>query len=365
MATLVDFLISNRDEIITRTQIKVSDRLAPYATDIELRTGIPLFLDQLIGMLRSEAGQSARLGGEMDRSAAKHGHDRLAHGFTVGQVVQDYGSLCQALTDFAIEKDATISVEEFRTFNRCLDNAIAEAVTEFVRQRDQDISDKEVERLGFLAHELRNLLNGAMLAYQAVSNGTVAIGGTTSLLLGRSLRGMRDLIDRSLADVRLNSGTVTRKPLYLVELIEEVEVAATMDARERGLRLTVAPSPLDVVVEVDRALITSALSNLLQNAFKFTRAGGHVTLRSKVVGTRVLVEIEDECGGLPPGDPERLFQSFEQRGVDRSGAGLGLAISRRGVKANSGDILVRDLPGKGCVFTVSLPLFASRPPARA
>ena len=97
------------------------------------------------------------------------------------------------------------------------------------------------------------------------------------------------------------------------------------------------------------------MANLLQNAFKFTRTGGHVSLKSFSSADRVLIEVEDECGGLPPGDAEDLFQLFEQRGGDRSGLGLGLGISRRGVEANGGKLYVRNLPGKGCVFTIDLP----------
>jgi len=69
----------------------------------------------------------------------------------------------------------------------------------------------------------------------------------------------------------------------------------------------------------------------------------------------VQIQIEDECGGLPPGEIEHLFRLFEQRGADRTGLGLGLAISRQGVEESGGAIRVRDLPGKGCVFTVDLP----------
>ena len=69
---------------------------------------------------------------------------------------------------------------------------------------------------------------------------------------------------------------------------------------------------------------------------------------------RVLIEVEDECGGLP-GDTINLFRPFEQRGADRSGLGLGLAYSRWAVEANRGRIYARSIPGKGCVFTVDLP----------
>jgi len=69
-----------------------------------------------------------------------------------------------------------------------------------------------------------------------------------------------------------------------------------------------------------------------------------------------LIEVEDECGGLPEGDSESLFHLFEQRGSDRSGMGLGLGISRRGVELNGGTLYVRNLQDRGCVFTIDLPM---------
>ena len=82
-------------------------------------------------------------------------------------------------------------------------------------------------------------------------------------------------------------------------------------------------------------------SNLVQNAFKFTRAGTTVVLRVGASAERVLIEIQDECGGLPIGNVNELFRPFEQRGVDRTGLGLGLAFSRWGVEANNGRISAR------------------------
>jgi signal transduction histidine kinase len=85
---------------------------------------------------------------------------------------------------------------------------------------------------------------------------------------------------------------------------------------------------------------------------------GHVAVRTLCGDERVTIEIEDECGGLPDNqDTEALFSPFgERRGRDRSGLGLGLSISRKAVKAFGGDILVRNLPGKGCIFTIELPV---------
>jgi signal transduction histidine kinase len=110
-----------------------------------------------------------------------------------------------------------------------------------------------------------------------------------------------------------------------------------------------------VTVEGDRQTLAALISNLLQNAFKFTRDHGDVALTARATADRVLFEVEDECGGLPPGKTDDLFRPFEQRGSDRSGVGLGLSICFKAAKANGGEIRVRDLPGKGCVFTLDLP----------
>ena len=102
-------------------------------------------------------------------------------------------------------------------------------------------------------------------------------------------------------------------------------------------------------------MLASAVANLLQHAFKFTHPGTHVLLRALSSKDRVLLEVEDECGGLPPGIAERIFKPFSQAGEDRSGVGLGLSLSRRGIEAYGGTLHVRDLPGRGCVFTIDLP----------
>jgi signal transduction histidine kinase len=301
----------------------------------------------------------------MARSAARHGGDLGRAGFTVEQVVHDYGNLCQAVTELSIELESPISTDEFRTLNRCLDEAIAQAVTAYSRQRERSLADRGTERLGFFAHELRNLLANAILAFDILKSGTVGVGGSTGTILGRNLVGLRDLIDRSLAEVRLAAGLHRREQVPLTQLMEEVELAAAIEARARGLQLTVTPVAPGLGIDVDRQLIAAALANLLMNAFKFSRPDGHIVLRTDTTAAtgRVLIEVEDECGGLPPGAAEGLFRAFEQRSADRSGLGLGLAIARESVEANGGKIRARSLPGKGCVFTIDLPSVALIPAA--
>lgn len=361
---LHEFLTANRDELVSRCRAKVAKRSSPQPTATELQHGIPLFLEQLISTLRVEIGApfegSSRLPSEIGVSAGRHGHELLHQGFTVDQVVHDYGDLCQSVTELAAEKHAPITVDEFRTFNRCLDDAIADAVTEFGRQRDQVISAQSTqatdERLGSLAHELRNQLSSAILAFDAIKSGSVPVAGATARVLDRSLFGLRDLIDRSLADVRLSAGReLPKEPIGLSELFEDLQVSAALEAKARGIAFQVSPIDKALVVDGDRQLLSSAISNLLQNAFKFSRPHGQVTLTARANADHIFIEVQDECGGLPAGKLEELFQPFEQHGSNRSGLGLGLSISRRAVEANNGTLSARDLPGEGCVFTIDLP----------
>lgn len=344
---LHEFITTNRAEIISRCRTKLANSAAPSTTEAELQLGVPLFLDQLAGTLRSALRSSP----EIRKSAAEHGNVLMHRGFTIAQVVRDYGGICQTITALAVEMAVPITTEEFQTLNLCLDDAIAEAVTEYGRLREHE----GTERLGHLTHELRNLLNSAFLAFNALKTGSVGIGGSTGAVLSRSLAGLRDLVDRELVEVRLGAGVLYREPVVVREFIEDVEVAASMEADARGLKLSVVSLPVDVTVNVDRQILASVIANLLQNAFKFTPPKGHVVLRAHATDERVFIDVQDECGGLPAGKVEELFRPFAQKGTDRTGLGLGLAICYRGVHVNDGQIRVLNRPGSGCVFSVDLP----------
>ena len=368
------FLTENRADLIERCRIKVARRSAPRVTQAELTHGIPLFLDQLIKTLKvertSEPMQSRKVSGpagggtigmsEMGATAALHGRELLQQGFRVDQVVHDYGDLCQAITDLAFERKAPIEIDEFRTLNRCIDNGIADAVTEYSYQRYSVAIDNGAqalnERLGFLAHELRNYIHTATLAFTAIKGGKVGVTGSTGAVLERSLIGLRTLIDRSLADVRVSAGIPPRhEPVSLAEFVDQIGVSASLEAHARECKFTISDVDERLAVEADRDMLLSALGNLLQNAFKFTAHGTEVTLHAYAVADRILIDVEDHCGGLPPGSADRMFLPFTQHGADKTGLGLGLAICRRTVEANHGVLRVRDVPGSGCVFTIDLP----------
>lgn len=368
---LHELIEANRDDLIARARDKVAARVAMPTCADDLRHGVPLFLDQLAATLGDEARRGATPPGTTQASpahdhaigvsAGHHGRELLARGYNVSQVVHGYGDVCQAITELAVERDLSIPAEEFHTLNRCLDVAIAESVTEYARSRDEGATHLEAERLGQVVHELRNKLHTALLSFNVLKTGRVGISGNTGAVLGRSLAGLGDLIDAMLAEVRLSAKELRRNRVALRDFLADLAVTAGLHAEYRGLQLVVEPADAALIVEVDQPTLASAMMNLLQNAYKFTRRRGRVVLRARREGGQVFIEVEDQCGGLvePEGaEPHHAFAT--QRHPDQSGLGLGLSIARKAARANGGELHSRSLPGIGCVFAVELPL---APPA--
>jgi hypothetical protein len=221
---LHEFLSTNRVELIRRCRSKVGQRSSPPVTPLELEHGVPRFLEQLVEELRHEHANpepaSNRSSGspskekpasaEGTRTANSDGDELFEQGYSVGEVVHGYGDICQVITELAIEMNASVTVREFRTFNRLLDNAIADAVSSFVRHRETPAGDQGDhalhEQLGSVAEEQRKLVDAALVALDAVRYGHVGLFGATGTILEESLKKLRVLIDRSLPEVRLATG---------------------------------------------------------------------------------------------------------------------------------------------------------------
>lgn len=370
---LHDFLSNNTDELTKRCRAKVTERDGRNATEPQLRNGVPMFLEQLIRTLRVEQTndpmESRKISGpsgggaavsEISVTAAQHGRALLTLGFSVDQVVHDYGDLCQSITDLAFERDVPFSVDEFRTLNRCLDNAIAEAVTEFSGQRDSDLADKHAteanQKMGFFAHELRNLLHVSNLSFAAAKAGNLSLAGATGAVLERSLKSLGVLIEQSITEVRKTQGEPQVASAFpLSDFILEIKSAGDLAAKIRGCRFLTAAVAPDLAIFGNRDLLYSAVWNLLQNAFKFTHVDTEVTLRAYALEDRILIDVKDHCGGLGPGAAESMFAPFTQQGKDKSGLGLGLSIAQQCVLSNGGVLSVLNVAGSGCIFTINLP----------
>ena len=349
------FLEDNRGDLIARCRAKVARRLAPRATPPELDLGIPLFLTQLVETLRIEEvplaandpeGEAQAVDREITAGATRQGRQVLQHGLAVDQVVHGYGDLCQAVTELAMERGTELTAGEFNTLNRCLDNAIADAVTEFGRERDimrMRAGNRALSaRLGLVTHELRSHLNSAMLAFTAIKAGGVGLRGATAVVLDTSLVGMRNLIDGPLAEARLSTGNPDERELFTVErFLAEAQVAARVEAHARDRELVAELVEEGLMIRGDRQSLHSALSNLLHNAFRFTRRGGQVVLRAHSAGARVLIEVADGCGGLAPHMAGTLSEH--------------VLIAQRAIEVNDGLLRFHEVAGEGCVVTMDLP----------
>jgi len=347
----------------------------------QLKKGLPIFYQQLLGVLllnrdhmptstRSDQA-TAKAAAESDepaiamaagrpedaavaKSAGLHGVELLRLGYTLSHVVHAYGAMCQSITELATTKNIIITSGEFRDLNLCLDVAIAGAVTEYQSLRNTQESSREVEHLGFLAHELRNAIGTVKLAIELMKQGTVGFGGSTGQVLDRGVKQIEELVDRSLTEVRLRvDPTVRKESVSLIQIVNQLMVTAEIEAQSKGQVISIDIDST-LVAEADQQLVYSAVSNLIQNALKYTHPGGKIQVRGTLAGKNVIIEVEDECGGLSDRASE-LFKPFEQHHENRKGLGLGLTIAQKAVNLNHGTISVRNLPGKGCVFTIILP----------
>ena len=138
------------------------------------------------------------------------------------------------------------------------------------------------------------------------------------------------------------------------EIMSQVGMTAGFEAQSRNLTLRMQGSS-DLEVFADPQLVVAALANIVQNGLKFTPSGGTVEVRARKDRDRILIEVQDQCGGLPHGAIENIFKPFVQQSIDRTGLGLGLTISRKAIELNHGKLHVEDRPGEGCIFTIDLP----------
>lgn len=351
-------------------------------TSNQLKQGLPIFLKQLIAILKLEASSPrkklevdqvgvANAASENDEVAlananGRHGEAEVAKvaglygqelrrlGYTLLHVVHAYGAICQSITELATMKSILIDSKEFRELNMCLDVAIAGAVIEYQNLSNTQTKTQEIESFGFLAHELRNSLNSVNISLELIKSGKVGFAGSTGQVLEDSLKRIDQLIGRSLTQVRLRVDPLLQiAASSLLQVVEQILVTAQAEANTKMQILDIQIDPT-LIVEVDQQLFYSALSNLIQNAIKYSHFGSRIQIRGFSVENNIFIEVEDECGGLTNTAID-LFKPFEQQNENRSGLGLGLSIAQKAITLNDGKIEVKNLPGKGCIFKIILP----------
>lgn len=193
----------------------------PVTPPSAVNHGVPLFLEQVIETLLQEQltpvrenneSESTPAHSEIGHAAALHGAEMLRLGFSIDQVVHNYGDVCQSVTDMAVELKAKISADEFRTLNRCLDGAIADAVTSFGSAR-QNVINEQAEKLhtqlNVFTDEQIRLLDIAIQSYAAIKTGNIGMNGATGTLLIHTLEELRFLAGRVVPELRLSSAKTT------------------------------------------------------------------------------------------------------------------------------------------------------------
>ena len=216
-----------------------------------------------------------------------------------------------------------------------------------------------------MSHELRTPLN-AISGYAEILELGIrgAVNPEQAKDLGRIKRASAYLL-RLINDVLTVARLEGARPLNMISIpvspvLSEVEGLTALQAKAKGVRLTVGPADCDCSVTADAERFQQILLNLMTNAIKFTPSGGSVTVTCASEPDTVRIRVTDTGIGVLPGDIDRVFEPFVQ--VDRhkttasqQGVGLGLSISRELARAMHGDLTLESIAGAGSTFTLVLP----------
>jgi signal transduction histidine kinase len=243
----------------------------------------------------------------------------------------------------------------------------ARALAEILNARLDTLSSTEKEQQQFIAdvsHELRTpltILRGslevALEEDRPAEEYREAIGNALI-----EVRHLTRLSQNLLFLTRGESGRVTLSfaNLDLGRFASETVRDLVPLADERGLELTVSAPQPPVYVFADAGRLQQVLHNLLENALRYTEAGGRIAVRVESAPSEALLSVSDTGGGIPEADLpyvfERFFRSTRSRSANPGGSGLGLSIVRWIVDAHKGRVTVESVVGRGSTFTVRLPV---------
>jgi PAS domain S-box-containing protein len=322
----------------------------------------------LVRAIRGEASDSVEL-------VIRHGeHDRRAHIESTGRPLLDasgevYGGMV-VIHDVTAAKEAKEALKQ-------KNEELTQAYFELDRSRKQQLELKD-QVLSHVSHELRTPLNAAAQFVTILKRGLAGpLQAQQQELvedIERNLKQLRTMIADLLDTTRAESGKLTVKiqRLALQDAVADVLRTMHSTAADRGISLT-ADVPADLPpVAADPARVRQVLTNLTDNAQKFTPAGGSVTVRARMFEADplfVCVSVIDTGRGIDPAEHQRIFSRLAQ--VDqplsddsstRKGLGLGLFICREIVRRHGGDIGVESELGAGSTFYFTLPIHPSALP---
>ena len=339
---LYDFITNHHGELLTVCAQRMNEAPA---------VGFEPMLDEIVHALQRDAGIASQspLPG-WSEAAAQFGSDHYKRGIPIATVARHVGSISDSIGELANKYRCHFGPREYQILNRCLDALIAAAVDQFWSDARAELEHSTTERFSLIAHELRNGVATAKMAFTMIQSGQTGTCGHTAEALHRALARLDQLIDQALIDAHLRAHAAV--DAVRIDLGRTLHELVADVGPERGVAIAIEAAAGTEVV-TDLRLFTSVITNVVQNAVKFTQDHGHVVVRAWSDARGVVIEIEDECGGLRV-DPEDLFKPHARGKSGRRGFGLGLTIVRDAVQALGGTVQVVDRPGIGCVFAVTL-----------
>jgi signal transduction histidine kinase len=349
---LHEFMSAHREEILNAIQVELEGDAS--AADDHVRA----FYDETLAALRRDSGirdSFSPLPGESE-SAARIGVTRQRAGVPVAKVAAVYAAISQAVGQTGEQYELRISADEYKRLNKCLDAGIATSIENFWRREKRRTEQLITERYGHMAHELRNALGNVNMAFKLMRAGSLDVHGRTGDVLGRNLARMGALVGQCLGSVQIDVGKVPELvPVHVAEMLRDVEASAIPD---RGINIVLEVDEV-LFIRADEMLFSSAVSNLVHNAVKFSRPESTIHVSARSQDEVALIEVEDECGGLGQHTLETLCEAYTTgRSSETKGIGLGLSITKQAIEAMHGELRVVDRPGHGCTFTLVFPLLS-------
>ncbi len=360
---LADMIERNAAAIESRwLELAIADvALSPDVSMTDFRNAVRDYLVQLAKAIRQgdEFKDTARGGSLWVEVAKEHSITRVRLGFDIEQLVHEFTLLRRVLVDFARREGLLSDSHQVDRMADYIEAAIAVAVKSYVTFRDYEIRKKEAEHVGFITHELRNPLTVATINLTELSRRLPPSEDLEKSCnrLKNSLQRLKELIDTVLVTEELEAGLLQVRPkeTNLGAVVEESTRAATAAAKDKGLHLQLEYDAT-VPLNVDPTLTISALSNLVDNAVKYTDSGS-IGVQIENKQKEIVVHVRDTCDGISDEELKTIFEPF-RRGhshTTKPGSGLGLSIAKRAVEAQGGQLHAESSTEEGCHFWFTLP----------
>jgi signal transduction histidine kinase len=342
-----------------------------------LRDGLPAFLYALgRSLAESVEGHAAA----HQWTAKEHGEQRWEAGWSLREVVQDYQILRLVLLDHldgALRR--SLKLREVMAVGVFLDEAITASISRYIANRDLEIErqkddlrladDRKNEFLAILSHELRNYLGPIRLSLE-LFNGDAdpEMIPQARDIIDRQTRNMTRIVDDLLDVARIAQGKIklVKERLDFAALVKEsLRIhGALLESKQHQVHALVADEP--VWIDGDRVRLHQVLTNLLNNAAKYTPSGGTIRVelgasQSGASPRQAVFRIQDNGIGIAPEKLAGVFDMFAQvdgnSKLSDGGLGIGLTLARKLVELHGGSVsAASDGVGKGSVFVVSIPL---------